>query len=1118
MRTRWSNRMIQSLLVWTLWVWTLWWLLLGVPAALAQTLQHTLQVRLDPPTGSLEAVDRISVPHAWSESLVFRLHGGLRPRLRGEGAALKQIEGPSDELAAVPIETYRVSLEPGVREFTVSYGGELRHPVRQRGEEYGRSFSTSPGLVGSDGVFLAGGSYWYPTFEAAPRLSFDLGVNLPEEWRSVSQGERLERRQQAGRVQERWRESTPQEEIYLVASRFNEYSRPGAVAEAVVFLREPDRALAERYLEPTGRYLQMYDRLVGDYPYTKFALVENFWETGYGMPSFTLLGPQVIRLPFIPYTSYPHEILHNWWGNGVYVDFSAGNWAEGLTSYLADHLLKEQRGEGAEYRRDTLQKYADYVEARQDLPLTDFRGRHSAVTEAVGYGKTLMVFHMLRGLLGDQAFVAGLQRFYADNAFQFAAWSDLEAAFDAVSTRPLQEFFEQWVTRPGAPALRLRDAAVEESASGFHLRAVVAQTQDGAPYRLQVPVSIQLEGATSPILHHVTMSGREQRFALELPARPLRISVDPSFDLFRRLHRQEVPPAISQAFGGNQVLMVLPSAAPTPLREAYAALAKSWQQGGAKTVEARWDDALDELPDDRVIWLLGWENRFRPVVHDALAGYEFQSTADSVTLAGTTLTRTAHSAVVVARHPADPEKALAWAASDSVAALPGLARKLPHYGKYSYLGFSGDAPDNTLKGQWPVIASPLSVTLVNDTVPTLAPEPSAPLAELPPAFSAERMIAHVRHLADPALGGRGLGSPGLDEAADYIVAQLRQAGLQPGSDEGGYLEVWATRSGDPERLMTLRNVVAVIPGRDADQTPKRVVVGAHYDHLGLGWPAVRAGNAGEVHPGADDNASGIAVLLELARVLASGPPPARSVLFVAFTGEEAARLGSRQFVDVTAADIVGMLNLDTVGRLGSGPLYVLGSSSAREWPYILRGAGYVTGVPVKLVPEPLDASDQVSFIEAGIPAVQLFSGAHADYHRPSDTADKIDGQGLVKVAAVAREVIAHLASSDARLTKTAAIPQARAPKETPRRVALGTVPDFAYAGNGVRLAGVNPGSPAKDAGLREGDVVVAVNSNAVDSLSRYAEILRQLAPGDAVTIQFLRGGERREVQTRTVRR
>src|SRR5688500_19255178 len=131
----------------------------------------------------------------------------------------------------------------------------------------------------------------------------------------------------------------------------------------------------------------MYGEMIGPYPYGTLALVENFWETGYGTPSFTLLGPQVVRFPFILHPSWPHELLHNWWGNGVFV--VGGNWCEGLTAYLADHMVNEQNGKGDEYRRTTLQKYEDFVAAdpARDFPLAQLGNRFSAASEAVGYGK-----------------------------------------------------------------------------------------------------------------------------------------------------------------------------------------------------------------------------------------------------------------------------------------------------------------------------------------------------------------------------------------------------------------------------------------------------------------------------------------------------------------------------------------------------------------------------------------------------------------------------------------------------------------------------------------------------------------------------------------------------------
>ena len=218
--------------------------------------------------------------------------------------------------------------------------------------------------------------------------------------------------------------------------------------------------------------------------------MENFWETGYGMPSFTLLGPTVIRFPFILTSSYPHEILHNWWGNSVFVDYSTGNWCEGLTAYMADHLIQEQRGKGEDYRRGTLQKYRNYVKESRDFPLSEFRSRHSAATEAVGYGKTLMGFHMLRLYLGDEDFRSGLATFYRRFRGQRASFGDLQAVLEDTSGKELGWFFQPWVERPGAAAFEVEVEPGAEAttirgraATGAGWRAFRARGSGGGPDR-----------------------------------------------------------------------------------------------------------------------------------------------------------------------------------------------------------------------------------------------------------------------------------------------------------------------------------------------------------------------------------------------------------------------------------------------------------------------------------------------------------------------------------------------------------------------------------------------------------------------------------------------------------
>jgi len=293
-----------------------------------------------------------------------------------------------------------------------------------------------------------------------------------------------------------------------------------------------------------------------------------------------------------------------------------------------------------------------------------------------------------------------------------------------------------------------------------------------------------------------------------------------------------------------------------------------------------------------------------------------------------------------------------------------------------------------------------------------------------------------------------------------------------------------------------------------------VVVLAHLDHLGLGGALARAGNDARAHPGADDNASGVAVLLELARSMAAEPRGTRGVLFAVVTGEESGLLGSRHFISSRAPGKLpfACLNLDTVGRLRDGKLYALNTDSAREWRFIFMGIQATTGTPVAIVPEPLDSSDQVACLEKGVPAVQLFTGPNADYHRPSDTAEKIDAEGMARVAETAHEAAAYLASRAEPLTVKppasagAAVPGDAAPAA--RRAGMGCVPDFAFAGPGVRLQDVVADSAAAKAGLLAGDVLVSFGGADIAGLKAYSDLLKARAPGDAVEVVVLRGGVR----------
>ena len=1103
----------------------------------ADAVHHQLQVRLDPAGHTLGVIETVTLPERYvlsaSDGIQFLLHSGLAPESATEGVVLEAVPGPPDPAAfgldeknqEVPesdqVSVYRLTAEAGgalPAVIRLSYGGVIHHPLEESGEEYAQSFSQTPGTIQEDGVFLSGSTYWYPWF-GYDMVTFGLEVTKPAGWNVLSEGTRIA--DESDRV--RWESDSPVDEIHICAGPFTVYEDQAGSVATYAYLRTPDEALARKYLDTTASYLEMYRVLLGRYPYEKFALVENFWETGYGMPSFTLLGPKIIRFPFILHSSYPHEILHNWWGNGVFVEYETGNWCEGLTAYLADHLIKEQRGQGAAYRRDQLQKYADYVSGDEDFPLTAFRSRHSGATQAVGYGKTAMMFHMLRMELGDDTFTAGLRKLYKDNAFRRASFEDVQTAFEGPAGRDMSSFFDAWVRRTGAPALAIESAEASSiGGSGLHL--VLRQIQDGEPFPLLVPVAITIEGSDQAVLVNLAMSGKVLDQTIPLSGTPVRVQVDPEFDLFRRLDRREIPPSLGQAFGAEQVTLVLPSGASPAVLKGYRELAESWSGSQGGSVDTVLDTDLDGIPVDRAVWVLGWDNRFLPAVSDGVGMYGADLAVDGLVHGDDRLSRSDRSVVVDMGNPANPDMAVAFLGADNVAAMPGLGRKLPHYGKYGYLGFEGDEPSNMYKGSWSAVGSPMDAVTGDPggERPEAGARPARQaLATLPPVFSEKAMREHVELLAADDLEGRGCGSPGLLQAAAYIESRFGTLGLMPGAGSGSYRMPWTTKCG-PDAVATGQvNLLGALPGGNPKYNGESVVVVAHYDHLGRGWPMGHVDDQGQIYNGADDNASGVAVMLELARVVAAGPRPERTILFLAVSGEESGLQGSMEYVRNPAKwpvnKIIGVLNIDTVGRLEGRPVLVLGAGSADEWRHIVFGADYVTGVKAKSVTDDLGASDQKPFLEAGVPAVQFFSGPHLDYHRAGDDPEKLDYAGMVKAAAFIKEFVEYLAARETPMTSQlqGAAGKDRLAKPAPptgRRVSLGTVPDFTWEGEGLRVTGTVPGSPAAAAGLQEGDILVELAGESVDGLKGLSGILKTLKPGDTVALAWLRDGERHEAE------
>jgi hypothetical protein len=380
----------------------------------------------------------------------------------------------------------------------------------------------------------------------------------------------------------------------------------------------------------------------------------------------------------------------------------------------------------------------------------------------------------------------------------------------------------------------------------------------------------------------------------------------------------------------------------------------------------------------------------------------------------------------------------------------------------------------------------------------------------------------IKFLSDDRLGGRLTGSPGADTAAAYLARRFQAVGLQPAA--GGWFQRFTIARDAPVAQhahvagLTGSNVIGVLPGRDPVLRNEAVIVGAHYDHLGLGgFGSLDPDSTGKVHNGADDNASGAAMLIQIAERLAA-LPPARTVVFIAFSGEELGLLGSAYYVKQPIYPLpttLAMINLDMVGRLRQKRLIVYGSQTAKEFPALLDSLNWHAGLDLKAQGDGYGPSDQSSFYAAGKPVLHFFTDLHEDYHRTTDDWQKINVGGLEQVASFVTGVITALGNRPGPLTpvaSTARMPSMGASSAPGYGAYLGTVPDMTDNPGGVRLLGVRAGSPAEQAGLRGDDIITRIGDMNVPDLQAMTDALRSHHPGDTVEIVVRRGDS-----TRTLR-
>ncbi len=652
----------------------------------ASPLEYILDLTLDPGNSRLSGMARLVFSSEKRNIISLMLDSGCTVQsVTKFEKAIKYRQAGNYLIIELAGDT-----EDELFEIVVSYTAVFNdqppaNPIHNEDPTYGVS-----AIISTKGTFLSGAAGWYPLLLDEPAL-YRVRIETPLGYIGVTSGRLVASGESESAAFFLWQTETPLQALSLAAGPYLIKKELADTIPIYSYFYPQSQDLADTYLLATRHYLELYQNLFGRYPFEKFAIVENFFPTGYGFPSWTLLGSSVVRLPFIVETSLGHEIAHSWWGTGVMVDTRYGNWAEGLTTYLADHLYKERESAdaGAEYRLKILRDYATLVSIEDDFALAQFGSRDSKASQSVGYGKGAMLFHMLRKKIGEAAFWAGLRKVVEQKMFRKAAWSDFRQAFESTSGADLKPFFKQWIEHPGAPVLELSGVSVAHQGDTWQVIGTILQR--GKPYVLSVPVRIK--GVTDSVDQIIECSAAKTPFVFTLPWSPRRIVIDPDIDIFRRLSPEEIPPTVNGVRGSDNLLVIVSDALPEPVQQAALDLVSAFRQDQAKVISE--SAVSNEQLQNHDLLLIGLPTRakIRPLLAEGLL-----ITDQQFVVAGDTFNNSSADLFAALPHPYKFDLNCALFLPASAESAKVASRKIPHYGKYSYLVF--EQGNNRLKGTW----------------------------------------------------------------------------------------------------------------------------------------------------------------------------------------------------------------------------------------------------------------------------------------------------------------------------------------------------------------------------------------------------------------------------------
>jgi len=567
----------------------------------------------------------------------------------------------------------------------VTYSGSLYTPPDNRQFSRETIAFEVDGTIGSEGIYLSPSTYWYPRVPDN-QATHHVISHLPKGWNCVTVGD-PEWMDEIDYTRVAHDSKAPLDGINFSAGPYIVRSVDHNGVKIMTYFLPAQASLSNGYIESCKGYIDMYGSMIAPYPFPKFAVVDNFLPSGYGMPGWTLLGSEVLRLPFIRFISLGHEVLHNWFGNSLLVDYRGGNWCEGSTVYWADHKYKEDKdaSDGAAYRMNVLRDYAAFIRSDNEYPVSEFIARRESGDRAIGYGKAMMVFHMLRKMAqehNEYAFNEAIRSLYKEKQWQAISWDDWQTTFERSYGKDLNWFFDQWVRRPGAPVISIENVNFNQNTGSLGGDFVVRTESRNESYQYLLPVKTTYKDGSYELTSHLIRKPVEKIDLIgekELAS----IHLDPEFDVFRKIYPGEMPLTLAAFFGDPDGVLVLPSGGSNI--KAYRTAAEGLKKKGQQVVI---DCEITPEMKNQSLWIFGWDNE-NELLHEMMKAGDFgdisqiEQLNDKAVKVGSTTTS-------VMTHPHVKGKMVVITCAALDAYPVAGTRKLSHYGKYSYLVFEGD--------------------------------------------------------------------------------------------------------------------------------------------------------------------------------------------------------------------------------------------------------------------------------------------------------------------------------------------------------------------------------------------------------------------------------------------